>query len=136
MPNSTLHHVGFVVASAEDSIAPFRNSLAAKSVSEVFNDPLQHASVVFLEPDSSDGVKIELVAPLGPSSPVSAFVKKGGGLHHLCYEVDDLDSELQKARARKQVLIRPPKPAVAFGGRRIAWVVTSEKLLIEYLERE
>lgn len=136
MPNATLHHIGYVVASAEDSITRFCGSLAAKAVSEIFDDPLQQARVVFIDPDSSDGVKIELVAPMGPSSPVAAFVQKGGGLHHVCYEVDDLDAELQDSRRRKLVLLRPPKPAVAFDGRRIAWVITPEKLLIEYLERK
>ena len=135
MPNASLHHIGFVVGSAEESVTRFCSSLGAKTVSEVFDDPLQQAKVVFMNPDSSDGVKIELVAPMGPSSPVAAFVQKGGGLHHLCYEVDDLDAELQDARKRKLVLLRPPKPAVAFGGRRIAWVITPERLLIEYLER-
>jgi hypothetical protein len=38
-------------------------------------------------------------------------------------------------KRRKAVVIRPPKPAVAFGGRRIAWMVTRERLVIEYLER-
>lgn len=135
MPNPTLHHIGVVVMSAEDSVSRFCHSLAARAVSQVIEDPLQKAKVVFLEPSSLDAVKIELVAPTEPSSPVSLFAEKGGGLHHLCYEVDDLDAELQNLRERKLILLRPPKTAVAFGGRRIAWVITPEKLLIEYLER-
>src|SRR5215467_4448143 len=101
MPNASLHHVGFVVASTNDTIARFCASLAAQLPTQIFDDPLQQARVAFLEPGSTDGVKIELVAPIGESSPVSAFVKKGGGLHHLCYEVDDLDAEIENARARK-----------------------------------
>ena len=135
MPNPTLHHIGVVVTSAEDSVSRFCNSLAARAVSQVIEDPIQKAKVVFLEPASSDAVKIELVAPTEPSSPVSLFAEKGGGLHHLCYEVDDLDAELKNLRERKLILLRPPKTAVAFNGRRIAWVITPEKLLIEYLER-
>jgi methylmalonyl-CoA/ethylmalonyl-CoA epimerase len=61
---------------------------------------------------------------------VSAFLKKGGGLHHLCYELNDLESHLQEMRARKAIVLRPPKPAVAFEGRRMAWVLTAEKLLL------
>jgi len=136
MPEASLHHIGFVVESAEASVSRFSTSLAASAVSEIVEDPLQQARVVFLTPPSSDGVKIELVAPTGPSSPVAAFAQKGGGLHHVCYEVDNLDFELQNLRDRKLVLLRPPKTAAAFGGRRIAWVVTREKLLIEYLERK
>jgi methylmalonyl-CoA/ethylmalonyl-CoA epimerase len=66
---------------------------------------------------------------------VLAFLKRGGGLHHLCYEVDQLDAQLERSRASGGLIVRLPIPAVAFGGRRIAWFYTKEKLLIEYLER-
>lgn len=135
MLEARLHHVGFVVASVEEALPSFAASLGAQAVSEVFHDPLQRAKVALLEPPSPDGVKIELVAPAGPSSPVAAFLERGGGFHHLCYEVDDLELQLRRMRERRAVVIRPPKPAVAFGGRRIAWVVTRERMLLEYLER-
>lgn len=64
------------------------------------------------------------------------FLKKGGGLHHLCYETANLDRQLESARACGGLVTRMPLPAIAFGGRRIAWVYTRNKLLIEYLERQ
>jgi methylmalonyl-CoA/ethylmalonyl-CoA epimerase len=76
------------------------------------------------------------VEPTDPSSPAARFLGKGGGLQHLCYEVDDIEAEVAQARSRGLAVLRPPKPAVAFNGRRIAWVLTSQKLLVEYLERE
>jgi methylmalonyl-CoA/ethylmalonyl-CoA epimerase len=66
---------------------------------------------------------------------VIPFLKKGGGLHHLCYEVQDLEKQLELTRSKGGLIARPPMPAEAFGGRRIAWVYTKNKLLIEYLER-
>jgi methylmalonyl-CoA/ethylmalonyl-CoA epimerase len=53
----------------------------------------------------------------------------------MCYQVDDLEAHIADMKLRKAVLIRPPKPAVAFGSRRIAWMVTRERLVVEYLER-
>ena len=47
----------------------------------------------------------------------------------------DLEQELARARSCGAVITRRPKPAVAFGGRRIAWIYTKNRLLIEYLER-
>jgi methylmalonyl-CoA/ethylmalonyl-CoA epimerase len=79
-------------------------------------------------------VQIELVAPADDGSPVQAFLAAGGGLHHLCYEVMDCERALRTVRERKGMIVRRPKPAVAFGGRKIAWAVTAEKLLIELLE--
>ena len=78
---------------------------------------------------------VELVEPGGPESPVSRFVERGGGLHHLCYEVKDLDSHLRFCRSVGTMIIRPPVHAMAFGGRRIAWGVTRKRLLMELLER-
>jgi methylmalonyl-CoA/ethylmalonyl-CoA epimerase len=52
----------------------------------------------------------------------------------VCYEVADLEEQLVEFRSRSALIVKRPKPAVAFGGRRIAWLITSEKLLIELLE--
>ncbi|MFZ0793673.1 MAG: VOC family protein, partial [Candidatus Korobacteraceae bacterium] len=73
--------------------------------------------------------------PASDGSPVLRFLRdRGGGLHHVCYEVADLEEKLIEFRSRGALIVKRPKPAVAFGGRRIAWVITSEKLLIELLE--
>ena len=129
-----LHHVGFVVANIEQAMPGFLRSLAARWDEQVFHDPLQKVKVAFLTTRPEDP-QIELVQPAGRDSPVSRFLEQGGGLHHVCYEVADLEQELSEFRSRGAVIAKRPKPAVAFGGRRIAWVITAEKLLVELLER-
>jgi methylmalonyl-CoA/ethylmalonyl-CoA epimerase len=96
---------------------------------------LQQVRVTFLQPASAGEAAIELVEPKVDISPVSRFLERGGGLHHLCYEVDDLEEALKLARTRGGLVVKQPLPAVAFKGRRIAWVVTRNRLVIEYLER-
>jgi methylmalonyl-CoA/ethylmalonyl-CoA epimerase len=131
----SLHHIGHVVASIEDSIERYRLSLGAPAVSEIFEDPIQRARVAFLDLPTQGRVQFELVQPASPDSPVARFLEKGGGLHHLCYEVDDLQEQIQWMKSQRALLIRSPKPAVAFNGRRIAWMRTADALLVEYLER-
>jgi methylmalonyl-CoA/ethylmalonyl-CoA epimerase len=129
-----LHHIGFVVASIEDAMPGFVRSMMAKWDGQSFEDPLQKAKVAFLATRVGDAL-LELVEPLCEDSPVQRFLQeKGGGLHHVCYEVADLEQELTDFRGRGAVIAKRPKPAVAFGGRRIAWVITTEKLLVELLE--
>ena len=129
-----LHHVGFVVANIETAMPGFLRSLAAEWDGQVFHDPLQKVRVAFLATRSQDPA-IELVEPAGDGSPVLRFLQeRGGGLHHVCYEVADLEEELAAFRSRGALIAKRPLPAVAFGGRRIAWVITSEKLLVELLE--
>lgn len=129
-----LHHMGFVVADIASAMPAFVRSMAAEWNGRIFEDPLQKAKVAFLTTRPGDA-QIELVQPVGDDSPVRRFLQeRGGGMHHLCYEVADLEAELAAFRSRGAAIASRPKPAVAFGGRRIAWVITSEKFLVELLE--
>ncbi|MGA3189139.1 MAG: VOC family protein [Bryobacteraceae bacterium] len=132
MPDLELHHVGFVVASIEPAMEGFLRSLNASWDQAIFEDPLQKVKVAFLTRPGEP--QIELVEPVGASSPVRKFLEKGGGLHHFCYQTPDLESELKNFRSRGAILVRHARPAVAFDGRRIAWVLTRERLLVELLE--
>ena len=130
-----LHHIGFVVYSIQTEIEGFAASVGAHWNGEIFEDPWQQARVAFLQSASPTDASIELVEPAAENSPVSHFLQRGGGLHHLCYEVDDLEEELKLSRVRGGLVVKPPLPAVAFHGRQIAWVVTRHRLIIEFLER-
>ena len=134
VPQGTFHHVGFVVASIQDSAPGFATSLDATWDGEIIHDPNQVVRVTFLQSKHPSNPLLELVEPAGEKSPVLSFLQRGGGLHHICYQVDNLEEQLQLSRAAGGLITRPPLPAVAFGGRRIAWVYTKNKLLIEYLE--
>jgi methylmalonyl-CoA/ethylmalonyl-CoA epimerase len=131
----TLHHVGFAVASISATAEAFARMLGAKWDGEVISDPLQEAKVSFLRQNGVKEPMLELIEPAGADSPLHRFLKRGGGLHHLCYEVDCLEAQLESSRALGALIVKPPVPAVAFEGRRIAWIYTRQKLLVEYLER-
>jgi methylmalonyl-CoA/ethylmalonyl-CoA epimerase len=129
------HHTGFVVASIAAVIEGFCRAVGGKSWSQTWHDTLQGVRVAFIYPSHANDPCIELVEPAGPGSPVAKYLERGGGLHHLCYEVGNFDEVVRAARGRGLVMVRRPQPAVAFGGRRIAWFLTQEKLLLEYLEK-
>ena len=132
----TFHHIGFVVASIEDSVEGFLQFLHDEWNGKIFHDPNQVVKVTFLHSRQPGNPVLELVEPAGEKSPVTPFLKRGGGLHHLCYEIDNLEEQLRWSRTQGGIVVRPPLPAVAFEGRRIAWVYTKNKLLVEYLERQ
>lgn len=131
-----LHHVGFVVASIADQIDGFTRSVDAQWDGTIFHDPQEKVRVTFLRPPCPTDALVELVEPAGEGSPVLHFLQMGGGLHHLCYEVTDLEAHLNQVRLTGAVIVKRPHPAVAFTNRRIAWAVTKQKLLLEYLERD
>jgi methylmalonyl-CoA/ethylmalonyl-CoA epimerase len=132
----TLHHIGYVVASIPEIAEGFAKSIHADWDGLILHDPLQGVHVSFFANRAvRQQAMVELVAPADDNSPVINFLKKGGGLHHFCFEVDDLAQQLSQAQQQGAIVVRKPLPAVAFNNRRIGWVYTPEKLLVEYLER-
>ena len=133
--DATLHHIGFVVKDIRSTAQSFAKSLGLQWDGEIIEDPLQQARISFFRPSNgNDRTLIELVEPVGDASPVRQFLSKGGGLHHICYEVRSLEDRLRVAQMNRDIVVRQPLPAVAFNGRRIAWIYTRNKLLVEYLE--
>jgi len=134
---AVLHHLGCVVPSISAVADAFAKSISASWDSQIIHDPLQRVRVAFFKPVDPRNPVYELVEPAGDDSPVGKFLKKaGGGLHHVCYEIDGLESGLKDAQRAGFAIVAPPKPAVAFGGRRIAWICSKNRLLIELLERD
>jgi len=85
-----LNHVAIAVADLEAATATYRDVLGAK-VSDPVPLPEHGVTTVFVELPNT---KIELLQPLGEDSPIGKFVERnpGGGVHHVCYEVEDLDA--------------------------------------------
>jgi methylmalonyl-CoA/ethylmalonyl-CoA epimerase len=134
-PEGSFHHVGFVVRSIANSVEGFAAMLQAEWDEHVFHDSNQGVRVTFLKSRQAGDPLWELVEPADDNSPVQSFAAKGGGLHHVCFVVKNLEDALVRIRSLGAVVARAPLPAVAFGGRRIAWIYTRDRLLIEYLEQ-
>ena len=83
-----LNHVAIAVPDLDAACKGYKNLLGAK-LSDPMNIPDHGVTVVFVELANTN---IELLAPLGDNSPIQRFLKKNpaGGVHHLCFEVDDI----------------------------------------------
>ncbi|MCP5118852.1 MAG: methylmalonyl-CoA epimerase [bacterium] len=83
-----LNHVAIAVPDLTAAMAQYRKVLGAR-VSEPLDQPAHGVTVVFVELPNT---KIELLCPLGAESPIRGFLARNpsGGMHHLCYEVDDI----------------------------------------------
>jgi methylmalonyl-CoA/ethylmalonyl-CoA epimerase len=128
------HHLGVAVRDMQKAIAVHADIFGSQVVSGPFDDPIQCVSVCFLQAEGSSGTMLELVAPLDDTSPVARYLKKGIGAYHMCYEVEDMEKTLEFLYVKGCQLLSGPVPAVAFSGRRIAWVYTPSRELIEILE--
>ena len=128
----TIDHVGIVVGSLERAAAYYTSTFGLRLVRERIVDPLQDVELQFLEDDG--GTRLELIHPLTENSPVARALKQGGGLNHICYRVEDLESSIQAMVANGAKVVREPLPAVAFDGRRVTCLYTRERELIEFVE--
>jgi methylmalonyl-CoA/ethylmalonyl-CoA epimerase len=131
----TFRHLGVAVASIDKAIPVYRDLFGYELTSGPFDDPIQKVSVCFLGRASTGDITIELVAPLGEDSPVNRTLAKGGSAYHVCYEVDDLDGTLAQLSGKGCLVVSKPVPAVAFNQRRIAWLYTPTRQLVEMLEK-
>ena len=131
-----LHHVGIAVAGLGQATERLCSLFGYSVASGPFDDPLQRVSVTFLSTASDDPAQLELIAPFGENSPIASMLERGtGGAYHLCLETADLDRALDHVQRHGCLVVSKPAPAVAFQGRRIAWIYTPERQLIELLEQ-
>lgn len=88
-----VHHVGIAVKNLDESLALFERVLRLKPVS-VEEAPCQLVKEAIFS--VGEGIEIDLLEPTAPDSTVARFLEsRGEGLHHICFEVDDVDEELK-----------------------------------------
>ena len=90
-----LHHIGIVVENIQKSLGELTKYLDFESTTIPSLVGSQKVNICFLK---TNNVFLELIEPAEENSPISNFIKKGGGFHHLCFEVDDIHIELEKMK--------------------------------------
>jgi methylmalonyl-CoA/ethylmalonyl-CoA epimerase len=109
-------HIGIAVEALAESVPFFRDILG---LPEVALDDSDGASIVGF---SAGEPLVELLAADEPASPIGRFVaKRGPGIHHICFSVDDLDAMLERCR-RAGVQLIDEKPRIGAEGKRIAFL--------------
>ena len=117
-----LHHIGIVVKNIQESLGDLTQFLSFDSITLPSLISSQRVNVCFLKTNS---VYIELIEPAEENSPISDFVKDGGGFHHLCFEVDDIHNEVEKMVKKCARLVG--EPIEGFDNRLIAFLVLNMK---------
>lgn len=115
-----LNHVAIAVPDLAKAAARYRDTLGAR-VGAPQELPAHGVTVVFV--DLADS-KVELLEPLGASSPVAAFLLKNpaGGMHHVCFEVDDLDAARDRLTAGGARVLGSGKPTVGAHGKPVLFL--------------
>jgi methylmalonyl-CoA/ethylmalonyl-CoA epimerase len=109
-----LNHVAIVVPDLAAAAETYRSTLGA-TVSEPVDLPDHGVTTVFVELPNT---KIELLHPLGEASPVEKFLgnNPSGGMHHVCYEVEDIDAAIERLVAEGARVLGDGRPKTGAHG--------------------
>ncbi len=115
-----LNHVAIVVPDLEAAAKTYRDTLGA-TVSEAVDLPDHGVTTVFVELPNT---KIELLHPLGEGSPIGKFLEKNasGGMHHVCYEVEDILEARDKLVAEGARILGDGEPKTGAHGKPVLFL--------------
>ena len=115
-----LNHVAIAVPDLEAAAAQYRDTLGAK-VGAPQDEPDHGVTVVFIELPNT---KVELLYPLGDASPIQGFLDKNpsGGIHHICYEVDDIDAAARDLTDKGARVLGGGKPKIGAHGKPVLFL--------------
>lgn len=115
-----LNHVAIAVPDLAAASAVYRDTLGAR-VSEPQALPEHGVTVVFIDVGNT---KIELLEPLGDGSPIAAFLDKNsaGGMHHVCYEVDDILAARDRLKASGARVLGDGNPKIGAHGKPVLFL--------------
>jgi methylmalonyl-CoA/ethylmalonyl-CoA epimerase len=115
-----LNHVAIAVPSLAAAAEVYRAKLGA-SLSETVAQHEHGVSTIFIELPNT---KIELLEPLGDNSPIAAFLERNpaGGIHHICYEVDDILTARDKLKAEGARVLGDGEPKIGAHGKPVLFL--------------
>ena len=115
-----LNHVAIVVPDLAAARALYRDTLGA-SVSEPVDLPEHGVITVFVDLPNT---KIELLHPLGDNSPIAGFLARNpsGGMHHVCYEVEDIDAARDRLVERGARVLGDGEPRIGAHGKPVLFL--------------
>ncbi|WP_366554029.1 methylmalonyl-CoA epimerase [Aquibaculum sediminis] len=115
-----LNHVAIAVPDLEAAAATYRDTLGAR-VSAPQAEPDHGVTVVFVELPNT---KIELLHPLGENSPIAGFLAKSpaGGIHHICYEVEDILAARDRLQAQGARVLGDGEPKIGAHGKPVLFL--------------
>ena len=115
-----LNHVAIAVPDLDAAVAQYRDALGA-DVGAPQDEPDHGVTVVFI---TLPNTKIELLHPLGDASPIAAFLAKNpsGGMHHVCYEVEDITAARDKLVATGARVLGDGTPRIGAHGKPVLFL--------------
>ena len=119
--NGSLYHIAIAVNNLKDAEKLFEDVVGLK-ITHREEIPEQGVRATMLQPESETGTAIELLEAIDDSSPIAKFIeKKGEGIHHICFYVDNIEEKLNELKAKGLKLI-DEKPRLGAYNSKVAFI--------------
>jgi methylmalonyl-CoA/ethylmalonyl-CoA epimerase len=130
----TVDHVAIAVRSVDAAAERFCSLFGYERATEKVTNSRQQVTVLFLRRTGS--LDLKLIEPSAPESPLWDFVRKGGGLHHLCFKVSDVATSCEALASQGARILAAPAPGEAFDDHLIAFCYPGFGLNIELIDTD
>lgn len=129
-----IDHICFAVKSISEAIIYWETVFGYRQMTEVIVNSLQKVKVSFLCKEES--MLVKLIEPLADNQSLVNFVNRGGGFHHLCFRVEDMDKQISELKEKGLLMLVSPQPGEAFNNHSIAFMLAKYGTNIEIIDTD
>jgi len=129
-----IDHICFAVKNISEGVSYWESVFGYRQMTEVIINSLQKVKVTFLCKEES--LVVKLIEPLPDNMSLVNFVNRGGGFHHLCFRVEEMDKTISELKGKGLLMLVPPQPGEAFNNHDIAFMLARYGLNIELIDTD
>ena len=129
-----IDHIGIVVKDIQKGIDHWEKIFGYTQMTKVVINSRQKVKVVFLKKE--DSLLVKLIEPSAEDSPIFMYARKGGGLHHLCFKCEDMQTQLDLFKSQGIRVLAEPQPGEAFENEDIAFLYAKHGMNIELIDTD
>ena len=124
------HHIGIIVKDLNAAIERYITFSGSKKQGYYYEFVRSQKVNICMVP-LAGGMFIEFIEPIGKNSPVYNFSRNGGGLHHLCYEIDHVEEAIERLKGSMKMIV---KPVIGFQNRNIPSNIVSNNTFYCFID--
>lgn len=129
-----IDHICFAVKNITEGISYWESVFGYRQMTEVVQNSLQKVKVAFL--CKHDSILVKLIEPQEDNLSLVNFVNRGGGFHHLCFRVEDMEEQLNELKGKGLIMLVPPQPGEAFNNHNIAFLLAKYGTNVELIDTD
>ena len=131
-----LDHIGIVVRDLEHASLEYQRLHGLTQITGRIHEPAHQVDILFLRTGHGPLPMIELITPLSDKSKVSEFLRKtGGGIHHLAYEVSNIDEAIQHYKSMGSIILGDIVPGAGHSDLPTVWIYMPDRSLVELIQK-